>query len=303
MSRIDLFQPGIKDLSQSLWSKLAIGADGCTINASIIENVRFLAPFVDDIELIVYEYEGQDNYPTPAELAQMAQLAKRFNFGYTVHLPSSLTAHPLCKAWQERALREWRRAVQILAPLEVRAYIWHWESEQFAWQPASDMAAWLDFTEQTAEKFLRSDLVLPEQLCVENLSYDYALIWPLVQRLGLSVCLDVGHAWKSCSGLFPFMAEVWPKVRAIHLHGFNSQTGEDHIGLQPENRGNLRLFVDQLLDYLAKRDLSQGHLPLTFEVFSPSDWQICWQELWGSHWLWPICPHPKGAAWANFVGR
>ena len=64
-----------------MWSSLAIGASGCTINASVIENVRFLAPFVDDIELIVYEYDGVDNYPTLAELVEMAYLAERFNFG------------------------------------------------------------------------------------------------------------------------------------------------------------------------------------------------------------------------------
>mgnify|MGYP004591666845 FL=1 len=287
-------------LKKSVWSSLAIGASGCTINASVIENVRFLAPFVDDIELIVYEYDGVDNYPTLAELAEMAYLAERFNFGYTVHLPSSLSAHPLNQAWQKRALREWRRAVEVLACLNPRAYIWHWESEQLAWQPAADIEAWLEFTEQTAEKFLSGGLLPPKSLCVENLSYDYALIWPIVRRLGLSVCLDVGHIWNSCGNLFPFMSELWPKVGAIHLHGVNSQLGQDHIGLQPENRKNLRLFVSELLDFLPRRSLAEGPLPLTFEVFSPIDWQICWQEFRCSHPLLRICRHPKLAAFGTF---
>ena len=286
------------ELTKSIWSKLSIGASGCTINASIIENVRFLAPFVDDIELIVYEYDGGDNYPTSAELAEMADLAKRFNFGYTVHLPSSLTAHLLDKAWQARALREWRRAVEVLSCLQPRAYIWHWESEQFTRQPATDLEAWLDFTKRTAEQFLASNLVSPELLCVENLSYDYALIWPLVQQLGLSVCLDVGHAWKSYGGLLPFMSEVWPKVGAIHLHGLNSKSGHDHLGLQPENRDNLRQFRNALLNFLPLRSPSKGPLPLTFEVFSPADWLICWQEL---NRLYPsvLTYHPKAASFAG----
>lgn len=284
---------------RSIWPKLAIGASGCTINASIIDNVRFLAPFVDDIELIVYEYDGGDNYPTSAELVEMADLAKRFNFGYTVHLPSSLTAHHLDKAWQARALREWRRAVEVLSCLQPRAYIWHWESEQFSWRPATNLEAWLNFTEQTAEKFLDFNLVSPELLCVENLSYDYALIWPLVQQLGLSVCLDVGHAWKSYGGLLPFMSEVWPKVGAIHLHGLSTKSGHDHLGLQPENRDNLRQFIDELLNFLPLRNCSKGPLPLTFEVFSPTDWLICWQELKCIHHLLHTYQHPKAASFAG----
>lgn len=289
------------ELTRSIWSKLAIGASGCTINASIIDNVRFLAPFVDDIELIVYEYEGGDNYPTSAELAEMADLAEHFNFGYTVHLPSSLTAHPLDKAWQARALREWRRAVEALSCLQPRAYIWHWESEQFARQPASDVGSWLNFTKQTAEKFLDSNLVSPELLCVENLSYDYALIWPLVQQLGLSVCLDVGHAWKNYGDLLPFMSEVWPKVGTIHLHGLNSQSGRDHLGLQPENRSNLHKFIGELLDFLPLRSSSKGPLPLTFEVFSSADWLICWQEFNCVHPFIRTCHHPKLVSWAGLL--
>lgn len=287
--------------STSIWNSLAIGASSCTINAPIIDNVRFLAPFVDDIELIVYEYASTDNYPNAAELAEMASLAERFNFGYTVHLPSSLFAHPLDKTWQKRALREWRRAVETLACLNPRAYIWHWESEQIAWQPAMNVEAWLDFTEQTVEKFLNSCLLPPELLCVENLSYDYGLIWPLVQQLGLSVCLDVGHAWKNYGDLFPFMTELWPKVSAIHLHGVKDNTGTDHVALQPENRPLLHKFIKKLVDFCTKGYKESRRLPLTFEVFSAPDWQACWQEFTGNQQLLDGHSHPKLAKFAGFT--
>ena len=289
--------------ANSIWSKLAIGASGCTIDAPIIDNVRLLAPFVDNIELIVYEYAGLDNYPNSAELSEMASLAEEFHFGYTVHLPSSLSAHRLDKPWQERALKEWRRAVQTLSRLQPRAYIWHWESEQIAWQPSANVGAWLDFTEQTAEKFLSYNLLPPESLCVENLSYDYALIWPLVQQLGLGVCLDVGHAWKNYGGLLPFMSKLWPKVGAIHLHGLDNKSGCDHMGLQPENRANLHKFAEELVMFCTKNYKQSHRLPLTFEVFSVPDWQVCWREFVCSHKLLDDNSHPKLAKFTSFTAK
>ncbi|MGM9998690.1 MAG: cobamide remodeling phosphodiesterase CbiR [Candidatus Bruticola sp.] len=291
-----------------IWQRLAIGASGCTWEASIVDNVRRLAPYVDNIEIIVYEYENLSNYPGPADLREMAELALQFDCSYTVHLPASLSVHPLHKSWQRQALDEWSRAVETLSCLSPRAYVWHWESEILAQRPSADLGNWLEVTEQMAQAFLDTGLLQPDQLCVENLEYDYALILPLIRRLGLSVCLDVGHAWKNGSFTPKFWNEIKPELGAVHLHGVQSRSGLDHIAIQPENRSNLRAFSTALVNFLHHNSKfgqtdEAGRLrklPLTLEVFSPTDWQRCLNEFCLSHSELAVSYHPKLAAFTGF---
>ncbi|MGM9991368.1 MAG: cobamide remodeling phosphodiesterase CbiR [Candidatus Bruticola sp.] len=291
----------------SIWQRLAVGASGCTWEAPIIDNVRRLAPYVDNIEIIVYEYDGLSNYPSPSELQEMVDLAERFSCSYTVHLPASLNVHPLHKRWQQQVLNEWRRAAEALSCLNPRAYIWHWESEALSKCPAADLQSWLEVTECMAEAFLNMRLLQPDLLCVENLCYDYTLIWPLINRLGLSVCLDLGHAWKNGSISSNFWSKIWPRLGALHLHGVQKYSGIDHIAIQTDNKTDLSLFSSALVNFLNQKS-KFGHadcwgrirkLPLTFEVFSPNEWYQCLREFCGSHHELALSSHPK---LANFIG-
>jgi sugar phosphate isomerase/epimerase len=86
----------------------------------------------------------------------------------------------------------------------------------------------------------------PEEICVENLlSYPMDFIGPLVEELGLSVCLDVGHLVVRGEPLDDFLDHYGPRVREVHLHDVK----------------NLRYgpFVSARTDHHA---LGQGELPV-----------------------------------------
>ncbi len=53
----------------------------------IIPNVNALAPFLDEVELVLFESEGQDNYPDEAELRDMMSFSLNGKVGFNVHLP------------------------------------------------------------------------------------------------------------------------------------------------------------------------------------------------------------------------
>ncbi len=243
--------------------KVRIGAVSCTYNTSLVDNVRRLAPYVDDIELILYEFDKDSNYPGPGEIAELKELAANYDLTYTVHLPSELGPHRVDLEWGRAAIDRWRRTIEASLALEPKAYIWHWEGEQWGWQPSADLERWLTCTLEIAESFLKCHLVASELLCVENLSYDYRLIAPHVEELGLSRCFDVGHAWATRRFSSSYLRECVAQARVFHLHGVSS--GKDHIALQPENGADLHEFVKNLI-------LCQGEPIVTLEVFSWKDW-------------------------------
>ena len=97
-------------------------------------------------------------------------------------------------------------------------------------------------------------------LAVENLeSYDPDAFLPLLDRLPVSLCLDVGHLLKRSQGPLPFLKAHLERTRVVHLHG--CRDGLDHRGLDALPEG----FLARLLDLLVAHE---DDLVLTLELFS-----------------------------------
>ena len=58
--------------------------------ADIIPNIRYLAQYVDEIELLFFESGGESNLPSPGDIREMARLASDLDLTYNVHLPTDL---------------------------------------------------------------------------------------------------------------------------------------------------------------------------------------------------------------------
>jgi hypothetical protein len=68
-----------------------IGTTSYIIPADILPNAAYLAGKVDDVELVLFEVEeGGGNLPDENTLAQLADIARRNDLTYTVHLPLDL---------------------------------------------------------------------------------------------------------------------------------------------------------------------------------------------------------------------
>lgn len=258
--------------------RLRLGGTSCTVDGDITSNVRLLAPFVDDVELIFYEYEGANNFPDRRSLQTLLELKAEYNLTYTVHLPSRLGAGPLDAAWQKRWLRLWESCIINAQSLDPFAYIWHWDAERFGPRPAADMRKWRLKLSETADAFLNKKLTEPAKLCVENLSFDFEPILPLVLERGLSVCLDMGHWWNNRPPGDTGWQRCLAYARVVHLHGVKPKERRDHIGLQEENLPQLKLFAEHL-----DKQLADGkERTLTLEVFSLEDLQSSlklWRQL------------------------
>ncbi len=57
----------------------------------ILPNVTMLGPFLDEIEMVLFESEGQDNYPDDAEIEGLMELSLLHQIGFNIHLPIDIS--------------------------------------------------------------------------------------------------------------------------------------------------------------------------------------------------------------------
>ncbi|MCR5662813.1 MAG: hypothetical protein K6G50_11940 [bacterium] len=248
-----------------------LGTDSCVFEADLVENVQKLAPFFDDVMLILYDC-GVSNYPDSSQVKILKDIAQAQDLSYTVHLPSALHGIEVSKAWEESCYAQVMRSIETTSELAPQSFVWHWESESFGEIPSDDIPRWLDALRRLASRVLSSSAVEPEKLCVETLSYPFGIILPMVREFGLSVTLDIGHVWKAGWPPAPLLNELLPMTRIAHIHGLLS--GEDHRSLAAMPGTLVKEFLEAWTGF-PEKTLPCGLMPqertLTIEVFSPED--------------------------------
>jgi len=235
---------------------LRLGAPSCLLAADLATNVAALANRFDDIELVLFDVPGHGcNFPDATEVAELARLAAAHDLTYTVHLPLDLHRD------RADALEQAARAITAARPLAPVAWVAHLDGTALMDSPTpAVVAAW----QAQAEAVLTQVAAwtgAPECLCVENVErWDPACFAPVVDRLPVSRCVDIGHLW--LEGRDPLAAwRAWgPRARVVHLHGVN---GRDHVGLDQMTPDQLEPVVRALVTGFAG--------VVTFEMFCDAE--------------------------------
>jgi len=233
-----------------------LGATSYVWPADILPNVRHLGPLVDDVELVLFEVDGHSNLPDRAVVAELRELAEEHDLSYTVHLPLDLDlAQPL-------SLAQAKKVIGCTRDLSPWAYVLHLDGRAVEGEPASAvLARWRDDAARLLEK-VAAMAGGGERLCVENLeNYAPEAFLPLLDRLPVGLCVDVGHLWLTGRAPLPFLQDHLPRTRVVHLHGVGER---DHQSLQHQGTAQ----VAPLLDLLAARGYDGV---LTLEVFGRED--------------------------------
>ncbi len=237
-----------------------LGSTSYIYLADILPNVRRLAPLVDDVELVLFEVNEQSNLPSPEVVAELEVLADIHDLTYTVHLPLDLRLAACDDGWRHLSMDKARRVVQATRPLNPWAYVIHLDGAELqAGITSATLARWRDQAARSLEMIGQEagDLHL---LAVENLEYyDPQAFLPLLDRLPVSLCVDVGHSLKSGEDPLPYLQAHLERTRVVHVHG--SRDGRDHRGLDLLPDG----LLAQLLDLLLAAHYQEV---LTVEVFT-----------------------------------
>jgi sugar phosphate isomerase/epimerase len=235
-----------------------LGSTSYVYPDDILPNVRQLGPLVDDVELVLFEVPEASNLPDAATLDELARLAEAHDLTYTVHLPLDLRVVP-----EDPSMPMARRIIALTRPLRPYAYIAHLDAREPMRRcgPLGEWDAWRDAcTAGLAE--LAAAAGGANSICIENLErWPHGEMLPILDRLPVELCLDIGHLWLQGLDAAACIAELAPRTRVVHLHGID---GRDHKSLRHVPRPQL----GAALDALARAGFDGV---LTLEVFNLDD--------------------------------
>lgn len=235
-----------------------LGTTSYVYPADLLPNVRLLAGYTQDIELLLFESEDQSNLPSPDTIEELRLLALRGGFSYTVHFPIDRKLGSADRGERDAMVAQLLRIAHLVAPLRPHGFILHPEGID-ATAAAPRIHAWQAWLIEGVARLLDGGLEA-RQLCLENLGFPFAWCDPLLARFDLAVCVDTGHLWLQDADLTAHLCAYLPRTRVVHLHG--EHQGRDHIALTAMPHGRLAPLLRQLVDY--------AHV-VTLELFNYAD--------------------------------
>jgi sugar phosphate isomerase/epimerase len=256
-----------------------IGVTSYIIASDLPDNARFLAQYVQDMQLVLFDIpDGPSNFPDAGVVATLAAIGVHHDLTYTVHLIDDLidgldaedTLHPSLHAAQ-RLIGQ----TQVLSP---QAWVGHLDGRAVRTPgfPAEAMTAWQTQATRAVQQ-VGKWTGGAQRLAIENLEgYPAEFVTPVVERAEAGRCVDVGHLWLDGHDPCMHLVAAWPRLRVIHLHGVlddPAQPNRDHRSLAIMAPSTL----DRVVHYLLRHRYSGV---LTLEIFGETDF---WSSLDALH--------------------
>lgn len=233
---------------------MRLGTTSFIIPADILPNAHFLKRGFDDIELLIFEHNKKLS-PLPGHdtLRELAEQAESHDLTYSVHLPLDL--HLARQDWAPGAAR----AAEIITHMESinpSAFITHLDSAGKTTFGKNDRDNCISAVERLCQAARG-----PELICIENLEHhSLEFMETVLNNTPASLCLDMGHLWKTGEEPLIWLNKWFERIRVIHIHGVKDK---DHKSLDCISRQVLRGIFHELI----------GHYKgiLTIEVFNGKD--------------------------------
>jgi sugar phosphate isomerase/epimerase len=231
----------------------------------LLPNVRRLASRVDDIELLLFDVSSPADLPDSAEMDELARIKRDAALTFSLHTPLAASLASEDDARRREGVRQVCAAIDLARPLEPERTIVHvYYGEGERGPRPTELDAWRGRARASLESILASGMA-PRDLCVEWLDYDLGLLQPVIDDLGLSVVIDVGHLHRDGIDLGPVLEAHLNRTRVIHWHGTDPR-GRDHRGLDHYPEASARRLLRAL-------DAARWDGVLTLEVFREADFE------------------------------
>lgn len=245
-----------------------IGATSYVIEDDLLSNARYLAPIVQDMQLVLFDLrDGPSNLPDAATVAALAEIGAMQDLSYTVHLLDDLRCDPQLGA-RDPSLVSARRLIDMTRDLAPWAWVGHLDGGVMhaAGFPETTLAAW-SAQAASAVSQVEAAIGAPGLLAVENLEgYPGNFVMPVVEGTSAARCVDVGHLWLDGCDPLPYLQVARLRCRVVHLHGVATR---DHASLAHTPADRLDCVIHWLID-----ECYSG--VLTLEVFGSEDF---WSSL------------------------
>ena len=192
-----------------------------------VPNVKMLGPYLDEIELLLFESLPAEALPSKAVIAELSRLAEAHDLTYNIHLPTDVSISDSQTEKQQLAVDKLTGVIDLASPLAPTAYTLHIPYNQKSYDDDT-VKRWQDRVFRNLQKILARGLS-PNLIAIETLDYRFDLLNDILTELNLSVCLDFGHLMVHEYDLNALFNQYVDKTSIIHLHGVKG--GHDHLAL------------------------------------------------------------------------
>ncbi|MEI6562802.1 MAG: cobamide remodeling phosphodiesterase CbiR [bacterium] len=199
--------------------------------ADITANVRALAPFVDDIELVFFESHDLSTLPKACEIEELRQLAITHDLTYTIHFPTDKALGSPNREERENALSTALHIIELCRPLTPYGWILHIDGIEPTASPIQREAWHRNITPLL--RVLAGIADDPTRICVENLGYPFEWCDPILTEMPFSTCLDFGHLLQMNYDWRDHVNQWLQRTRIIHLYGSNNTSRHYSLELTP----------------------------------------------------------------------
>lgn len=230
-----------------------------------VTNVLAASEQVHTVE-ITFDYSF--NVPIEDRLIEdLVWVKDERNLDYTVHLPLTIALASLNPKLRRASLETLTEVIERSRPIEPSVYVLHVSpvyspytspmGEEFSLKQLEDVKAVLEEGLIELLKLVDS----PRKICVENVFASLDLVYDVVERLDLGVCVDVGHLLLDGRDPAAYIREKAGRLEHIHLHDVVER--HDHLPLgDPSGLLDVRSLFETL------EDIGFGKT-IVIEVFKP----------------------------------
>ena len=237
-----------------------------------VPNVEMLGPYMDEIELLLFESDSVKTLITPQVLEDLMRLSQDLQVSYNIHLPTDRSISDPDKDIQNRTVDMLAYLIEQLAALRPTSYTLHIPPPEEL-NSDDQLRSWLYVVYQNLKKM--AGLGLPAHLiAIETLDYPFDLIADIIDELNYRICMDVGHLMLSGYDIERFFQRFEKKVSIIHLHGVLD--GRDHLSLANLPAELLESFLKLLQKF--KGTVSIEVFAFNILVSSMNSLEQCWQS-------------------------
>jgi sugar phosphate isomerase/epimerase len=193
----------------------------------IHSNVKMLAPYLEEIELLLFESSPDDSLPTAHAIRELSELAKTSGLTYNIHLPIDISVSDRDPSVRRHGVEIIKRIIELTAPLTPTTYTLHIPWEEPGGQK-ENLTKWRERSYRSIEQILAGGIP-GRTLSVETLMYPFEWLDDILVDLNLSVCLDLGHLILQGFDIEAHFKKYHERTSIIHLHGVRDN--RDHLSI------------------------------------------------------------------------
>ncbi len=214
-------------LSQSYKGRFpfTLAAPSFIYPADYTTNVKHLAPYLDQIELLFFDSARKGDLPGRALIQQLSVLARDLNISYNIHLPTDIDLGSPEAATRQKAIDVIQYILDLTASLEPWTYTLHLP---FNGVTPKDVNSRCERMSDSLQRLL-SNGPDSRKISIENLHDPFEWIAPIITRFDFSVCLDCGHLFFMGEDLRSVFNQYAARITILHLHG--AADDQDHLAL------------------------------------------------------------------------